>query len=259
MSGMIVRLAGPMQSWGERSAFGSRDTLPFPTRSGLVGMFAAAQGQPRTAGLEDYAPLEFTVRIDRPGRLLEDFHTVGGGLPATRTLPTSEGKRRSPDSATLISRRHYLTDAVFVVAVTGPQGLIGDISQALETPVWAPSLGRRACVPDEPLVLRSESDDPIRELRERVPLSLPDRPTPGHKTIPIDFVWENPPQEDMGGAHRYQTSDVPLSFIPGNRRFGTRPLWRAPEHLPAALYAAPPTYQALIDYAVENGVPQEPT
>ena len=44
MSGFLLRLAGPMQSWGEHSMFGERDTLPYPSRSGLIGMFAAAQG-----------------------------------------------------------------------------------------------------------------------------------------------------------------------------------------------------------------------
>ncbi|MFE0762862.1 type I-E CRISPR-associated protein Cas5/CasD [Streptomyces smyrnaeus] len=251
---MLLRLAGPLQSWGERSVFGNRDTLPFPTRSGLIGMFAAAQGRHRDQNLDAYGALGFTVRIDRPGRLIEDFHTVGGGLPASRGLPTSEGKRR--DTA-LVSRRHYLSDAVFVVAVTGPDRLLAQITDALETPVWAPSLGRRACMPDEPLLLHADAEDPVRELTERVPLSLGHQPAPGRKTVPVDFVWDTPP-EGMAAAQRYETTDVPLSFTPGDRRFGSRPLWRTTEELPATLYAPRPSSRALIDYTLAACAKEEP-
>ena len=58
MSGLLLRLAGPLQSWGERSAFGVRDTSAFPTRSGVIGMFAAAEGRNRTAALDDYTQLD---------------------------------------------------------------------------------------------------------------------------------------------------------------------------------------------------------
>ncbi|MEV7027174.1 CRISPR-associated protein Cas5, partial [Kitasatospora sp. NPDC093558] len=34
---LVLRLAGPLQSWGERSAFNRRDTPPQPTKSGVVG------------------------------------------------------------------------------------------------------------------------------------------------------------------------------------------------------------------------------
>ena len=40
--GLLLRLAGPLQSWGERSHFNERDTARFPTRSGVIGMLAAA-------------------------------------------------------------------------------------------------------------------------------------------------------------------------------------------------------------------------
>ncbi|CAO0830175.1 Type I-E CRISPR-associated protein Cas5/CasD OS=Streptomyces microflavus OX=1919 GN=Smic_09520 PE=4 SV=1 [Streptomyces microflavus] len=102
MSGLLLRLAGPLQSWGERSAFTPvRETALFPTRSALIGMFAAAQGITRgdTAGLKKYEQVRLTMRVDRPGTLLEDYHTVGGGFPrnalpppaaaATRTRPSS--------------------------------------------------------------------------------------------------------------------------------------------------------------------------
>ncbi len=81
MMGLLIRLAGPLQSWGEHSVFTHRDTLRYPTRSGVIGIFAAAEGRPRGEPLSDYDALRLTVRIDRPGTVIRDFHTIGGGYP----------------------------------------------------------------------------------------------------------------------------------------------------------------------------------
>src|SRR4051812_24937148 len=70
VTGLLLRLAGPLQSWGEHSTFADRDTLRYPTRSGITGIFAAAQGLRRGKPLDRYAPLTLAVRIDRPGVLL---------------------------------------------------------------------------------------------------------------------------------------------------------------------------------------------
>ena len=44
MSVLLVRLAGPMQSWGSQSRFSHRDTEREPTKSGVVGLLSAALG-----------------------------------------------------------------------------------------------------------------------------------------------------------------------------------------------------------------------
>src|SRR5262245_54417460 len=98
-------------------------------------MFAAAEGLDRMGDLRRYAALAFTIRIDRPGRRLVDYHTVGGGLRPEQTVATSGGKRKG---TAVISHRHYLADAVFVVAVTGLDADITRIANALERPHWAP-------------------------------------------------------------------------------------------------------------------------
>ena len=237
MSALILRLAGPLQSWGERSVFNTRDTAPFPTRSGVIGMLAAAEGRSRYAALQDYAPLELTVRIDRPGKRLTDFHTVGGGLPAAQTIPTSEGGHRPTDAATMVTRRHYLADAVFTIALAGPDPLLERLTTALEQPAWAPYLGRRSCVPDEPLLLRHTVADPVAELRTAVPLSLARPPATGQATVRVGFVWETAPPGLTTGAQLYEVTDVPTSFAPDARSYSSRRLWRTDEDLPADLYA----------------------
>ena len=252
MSALILLLAGPLQSWGEHSVFNARDTAPFPTRSALIGMLAAAEGRSRYAALDHYAPLELTVRIDRPGTRLTDFHTVGGGLPTHRTVPTSEGGRRPADAATMVTRRHYLADAAFTVALAGPDPLLERLTAALEQPAWAPYLGRRSCVPNEPLLLRDHVTDPLAELRTAVPLSLARPPAPGQSTVRVGFVWESPPPALAADAQLYEVTDVPTTFAPDARSYSARRLWRTDEDLPADLYAGRNPATRLIDYALRQ-------
>ncbi|MFE3267084.1 type I-E CRISPR-associated protein Cas5/CasD [Streptomyces sp. NPDC059215] len=259
MTGLLLRLAGPLQSWGERSAFSAvRDTAPFPTRSGLIGMISAAEGRGRERDPQDYAGLEFTVRVDRPGVLLSDYHTVGGGYPKNRTAATAGGGNKG---AAVITRRHYLADAVFVVAVTGPEDDITRIGDALQGPYWAPHLGRRSCIPDEPFLLRARVDDPDAELRTRVPLSSPHHgerqlsAATSRDTVRVDFLSERLPPEVTKGAVVLTAQDVPVSFAPQGRSHGKRRLYRTTAELPAALLAAPAELHGrLIDYALEATV-----
>ncbi|MDW8358926.1 CRISPR-associated protein Cas5, partial [Thermus sp.] len=41
MPTLLLRLQGPMQAWGTRSRFDQRDTWPYPTKSGVLGLLAA--------------------------------------------------------------------------------------------------------------------------------------------------------------------------------------------------------------------------
>lgn len=44
---LAMYLAGPMQAWGYASRYNRRTTLPYPTRSGLIGLLMAALGASR--------------------------------------------------------------------------------------------------------------------------------------------------------------------------------------------------------------------
>lgn len=235
MSGLLFRLAGPLQSWGEHSAFGERDTCRFPTRSGLVGMFAAAEGRRRTDPVDRYAALEITVRIDRPGVPLVDFHTVGGGYPPPLTVPTAEGKHRGPNTGTIVSRRHYLADAAFTVAITAPaesRSVVERVGHALAHPVWPPYLGRRSCPPEAPLLLRTDVAEPVDELRNAIPLDR-FRPSAGD-IVDVDFVVEPVGADDRA---RTELNDVPVDFAPRNRRYGSRQVVVETITMPADLCA----------------------
>jgi CRISPR system Cascade subunit CasD len=246
MTGIVLRLAGPLQSWGEHSTFSERDTLRFPARSGIIGLLAAAQGISRGEPLDRYGELTFTVRIDRPGTLLPDFHTTGGGLPRARTVPTASGGRRPEGTATIVTRRWYLSDAVFTVAAEGPAALISDVASALRAPRWQPYLGRRSCPPDQPLLLRTVPGDPARELRERVP--LPARRAGSGSEITVEMITETPARD----APVTEIADVPEILARYERRYRTRAVCRTTVQAPAALARwrdAADYHNALHEYA----------
>jgi CRISPR system Cascade subunit CasD len=99
MTVLLLRLAGPLQSWGSAARFARRTTENAPTKSGVLGLLAAAEGRPRTADLSDLAALRFGVRIDQPGTRLRDFQTA---------------HHQDSGKAMPLSDRFYLADAVFV-------------------------------------------------------------------------------------------------------------------------------------------------
>jgi CRISPR system Cascade subunit CasD len=226
-----------------------RDTAPFPTRSALIGLFAAAEGIGRGDGrLDRYDSLRITVRVDRPGIRIVDYHTVGGGMPKARTAATSGGSNKG---AAVVTRRHYLSDAVFVVAVSGPDQVLADLANALRRPHWAPYLGRRSCVPDEPFLLRAHAENPERELLTRVPLS---RGTPAGVSdapVAVEFLRERPSTEQSArSADTLDVNDIPVSFSPHGRSHRMRRLYRDVEQLPQALTGPQHSLlRRLIDYA----------
>lgn len=240
--GLLLQLTAPLQTWGHRSRFNERDTATAPTRSGLIGLMASALGRGREIPLDDLQALRFTVRIDRAGSRLRDFHTVGGGMPRRLTLPTAEGKRRSPGSATLISDRYYLQDAAFTIAVTsGDAPLLRTCAQALKNPRWPLYLGRRSCPPSGPVVLADDVASPMRHLL-RLPLSrIPPRRT---EAVVVEFTADQPLTELIRAAQTefpdmavpdvlvQEAPDDPLSFAPRDRRYHSRTQHRITLRLP---------------------------
>ncbi|MFD6434341.1 type I-E CRISPR-associated protein Cas5/CasD [Streptomyces venezuelae] len=240
--GLLLRLAGPLQSWGTHSKYSRRDTARFPTRSGVVGMLAAGLGRARQAPLDDLTQLSMTVRVDRPGVVLSDYHTVGGGLPADETVITVGGERRAKGKGTLISKRQYLADAAFTLALTtDDEELLHSCAAALRDPHWPLFLGRRSCPPEGPILLGTV-EDPLRHLVQ-LPLAAK-RPRSGPQ--PIEFYGDRPlgalpvnsgaADNADGDHHSGEVTDEPLSFAPLERQYRPRPLYRRAVHLPHATY-----------------------
>ena len=154
MSTLLLRLAAPMQAWGVDSDFETRRTLPYPTKSGVIGMLAAALGRSRQDSLEDLNQLRFGVRIDQEGELLRDFHTA-----------RPEGKS---DNASYTTVRYYLCDAIFLVGLESEnKAFLEQLEYCLCHPVYPLFLGRRSCPITLPLVLEFGKKISLQHSRER--------------------------------------------------------------------------------------------
>ncbi|MEX2985736.1 type I-E CRISPR-associated protein Cas5/CasD [Streptomyces sp. C36] len=239
--GLLLHLAGPLQSWGTHSRFHERDTARFPTRSGLIGMLAACLGRRRGEPVDDLARLSLTTRTDRPGILLRDLHTVGGGLPAKATVTTAEGKKRPPSQGTLLSQRYYLADAAFTAALTSTDlPLLATCAEALRSPTWPPYLGRRSCPPEGPLLI-GLLPDPFTHLvnlplaRQRSQKKIM---TDFHSDAPLGHLANHLPHDAARDALDASTpvgdvTDDPIDLAPRRRSYSARPLYRYSVTLPA--------------------------
>lgn len=145
---LVLRLEGVLQSWGERAKWDDRDSATMPTKSGVIGIITSCMGLPRGDEkiVQISEALNMSVRMERAGRILTDFHTVQG-MPK---LINAEGKPRSGGN-TVISRRQYLQDAAFLIFLFGEEKILDTCTKALSDPVWPPFLGRKCCVPSYPI------------------------------------------------------------------------------------------------------------
>lgn len=218
--GLLLRLEGPLQSWGTQSRFSHRETDFEPSKSGVLGLVGAALGMPRDdeETLRRLAALSMAVRVDREGTILRDYHTAGGG--------TFRGEAHSVYGTkdTVVTNRFYLMDACFVVALSGEDhALIDQIVGAFEKPKWPLFLGRKACTPAARIFLKGPCDGHANDLIRNVPWQDKRRTTPA-ENIKLRCVLEEPiadgkiPAAPTGRPR----ADVPRSFRLYARRFDNR-------------------------------------
>jgi CRISPR system Cascade subunit CasD len=232
---LVLRLAGPVQSWGTHSQFNRRQTSSAPTKSGIIGLLAAAQGRRRQDPIEDLLALQLGVRTDRPGSLLRDYHTVsdyrGWPLPSAAVTAKGAQKPTAPAKHTHVTERFYLQDAAFVVAVHAGPDVLDTLRQALQRPAFPLALGRRACAPTQPLILTPSPtaaagghqhlwNGDHAAVLAAVPWQGPtrrarrsDRTSSAYVDLPVTL--DDPDGDDT-------RLDVPRSFDPRQRGFTTR-------------------------------------
>lgn len=208
MRTVLLRLEGPMQSWGVSSRFDDRDSCLEPTKSGVIGLCAAALGVPRddTEFLARLASLTMAIRVDRQGTLARDFQTAGGGTFAGERYGVFKASGGRGDTVT--SKRTFLADASFLVGLGGKDGLADRIAEALRSPHWPLALGRRACVPATPVLEGLVDGEPAA-----VVAAWPKEPAR------CDEVRRLVVEVESGGTPR---RDQPISFASSDRRFGVR-------------------------------------
>ena len=227
MSTLLLRLEGPLQSWGIASRFSNRDTGLEPSKSGVIGLLCAALGRPRSASPADLAALRMGVRVDREGALETDYHTAGGSwrhAEATYGVANFDGSK----PGTVVSHRDYLSGASFLVGLEGAtpdqEALLRTINAALAAPAWPIFLGRKAFVPSVPVRL---PDEPpwgpglrplaLEEALRAYPWPEPRAGERQHPATRLRLVIEV--DDPTSGESRM---DVPVSFEPLDRRYQIR-------------------------------------
>ena len=195
MSTLLLRFAAPMQAWGADSRFDIRKTNREPTKSGVVGLLAAALGLQRDAPLNELTALRMGVRVDREGVLLRDFHMVHG------------------EKSSYVTTRYYLCDAVFLVGVfSEDEALMRRLEEAVRCPAFPLFLGRRSCPPEGRVCLGLRA------------MTLEDALTSEPSLAAHGAVQQNERLrmvlEDPRGTARLR--DMPISFSPFDRQYGYR-------------------------------------
>ena len=204
MATLLLRLGAPLQSWGSSSLYDTRETDSFPTKSGVIGILAAALGRRRDESVEDLTGLKFGVRIDAPGVRLHDFQI------------TDMGEKLYPN----ISDRIYLSDALFLVGLgSAAERFLLDIHDAMCHPAFPLFLGRRSCPPTMPMNLGIRETGLYDALMEE-PWLVPEwRRTKlfgFHKEMKLRIIMDT--EENHGAIYR----DVPVSFSPYKREYHSR-------------------------------------
>lgn len=200
---LLLRLAGPLQAWGGASRFTRRETRREPTKSGVLGLLAAAQGRRRIDPVEDLVGLRFGVRVDQPGQLVRDFQTA---------------IRWRDGSSMPLSYRYYVADAVFLAGVEGDEGLLGALDEAVRRPAFPLYLGRRSCPVEGRVSLGVVCADLESALRQTDWLASPRHRRRQGNEVHLPLVLDAGAGQEVAETLR----DVPLSFSPERRDYGWR-------------------------------------
>lgn len=255
---LALWLDAPLQAWGHSDYFRNRHTALWPTKSGVIGLLAAARGLDKldTNRREEVdreiaalASARMTAvffprkirRADRgttelPIHLLEDYHTVGGGyteeadiLRIPHKAKRDKDGRREPRADADISKRHYLEDARFGVILAGPTELLKPCAERLIDPVWGVWFGRKCCLPAAPVFVSFGSDFPAvwKAILRRA--ELPE--DKGFELDDFDRLEELPPaaespaltEDGSWTVHLDTWNDAPVRYGPANHNREFRP------------------------------------
>lgn len=238
---LLFRLYGPMAAWGDTAVGEYRPSHAQPSRTAILGLLAAALGvrrdQEEALNTLDRG-VEIAVRLDMPGEVLRDYHTVQS--PPTVALKGNWVRTRKDEIAALesywkgqsksaqaspISTRDYRTDAAASVALlslhTEAALQLEQWQAALRSPALPLYLGRKSCplaLPLDPCIVEASNfktafgaypgcDTLLRELEP----TWPNQPLPEH----IRYFWEGddnslqagmsyPRRDRLISRHRWQ-------------------------------------------------------
>ena len=203
MEVLILRLEAPLMSFGDAIVDQYGKTRKFPSASMLTGLLGNALGYNHADGerlnrLQQR--LRFAARLDRRGRLLQDYQTVDFDqdfLNATGWTTWGIVERRESEKprATHERYRDYLADyAATVVLTLDPADEypgLGDVERALREPARPLFLGRKGCLPAVPILQEKVTAPSLLAALRDVPCDNPDL---------LEACW--PPADGEGDGSR---------------------------------------------------------
>ena len=240
MKTILLKFAGPMQSWGTDSHFETRHTDLYLSKSAVIGMIGAALGIRRDdKSIDDFDSLKFAVRVDQGGSLLKDYHIA-------RKYKTS-----GDIEGTYVTERYYLEDAVFVVAISHEDdNLIEKIYEALKRPYFQMFLGRRS-IPVLADFILGNFDGDIRTVLEKCEWQAKDyykkRYNKSQKSLDVycdKGVFDNADREML-------RQDKVISFSNKNRQFSFRYEDHAKIYVKNSMFEAEDTNHNIFDLVGE--------
>lgn len=192
---LFFTLYAPLAGFGDLAVGERRVGADRPTRSGILGLCAAALGLDRDAEAAQAAlsaGLDVALRLDAEGRAMSDYHTVQSAEAPRRAKqpwPTRAAALAAGSVSTLISRRDYRTDLFVTVALhartNAEPDLLPRVAAALARPVFILYVGRKACplgLPLRPMMITADglgpgidqydAARPVPEQRVRAALQL---------------------------------------------------------------------------------------
>ncbi len=221
---LIFRLYGMMASWGDIAVGEFRPTFNHPSKSAVMGLIAAAMGirrdeEERQRELANGYLIAF--RIDGPGILMRDYHTVQ--VPPTRkgekkySFTTRKDELTVPKDElnTILSSRDYRCDAVYTICLwsrtISPPYSLATIQSYLDNPAFVLYLGRKSCPLSLPVHAQIVKAGDLAEGLKAV--RFPDDPFIAHLLCQNDFriFWEGDEKTGFKQEHTVIRRDDPSS------------------------------------------------
>lgn len=230
---LLLRLYGPLASWGEIAVGESRHSAVHPSRSALLGLLGAALGIDRSdeAGQQALSRgYRFAIKLECAGSPLRDYHTIQVGVAPRKFQFRSRRQELAADKVdTILSAREYRCDSLALVAVEALADAPADLeelAEALRRPHFPLYLGRKSCPLAVPLLPQQVCVASLREALDDTELpsllALLDKHQPqqawpsrqdrqAFQLIQARYYWEDGMQAGMQASFDTWRHDQPVS------------------------------------------------
>lgn len=229
---LLMRLYGPLASWGEIAVGEIRHSAVHPSRSALLGLLGAALGIERDDDARQQAltrGYRFGIKLECVGSPMRDYHTIQSGVAARKVRFRTRRQELLADKIeTILSGREYRCDSLALVAIEAMEGATYSLEQleaALRQPRFPLYLGRKSCPPALPLGPSLVQAATLREALDREGqgslLALLDRdpakawPTPSDRRFlrpgQTRYYWEGGMEAGMPSSFDAVRHDQPIS------------------------------------------------